>query len=157
MIGVKALNHDLTNQYGFIYEIGKKYTLNGSLKWRENGFHFCLRPEDTLRYVDGFNEDVCFVLVEGEGKLTTYEDEYYGFYDMYASSEIKIISIISREDVFNMIINSKNEFRAKRYASLIKLTSYEKEEILKKYPKLQFTIDYYQNDEFILKKKLGIY
>ncbi len=156
MRGFKVLNHDLSNRYGFVYEIGKKYILNGNLKWKENGFHFCLRPEDTLRFVDGFNEEVCFAIVEGEGELILHEDEYYGFYDMYTSSEMTIIDIISREDIFNLLINSENEYRIQRYASLIKLTNYEKEEILKRYPRLKFTIDYYQNDEFILKKKLGI-
>jgi hypothetical protein len=154
MRGYKALVDNLTNRYGFSYDIGKKYFLDGELKWRENGFHFCLRPEDTLRYVDGFNDQIMFALVEGSGELVLYEDEYYGFYDMYAASEMTFLKIIPREEIFRMIIDSKVDFRVKRFASLIKLREEEINEILKKYPVLQNTIDYYQNDEFVLKRKL---
>ena len=155
MRGFKALNWDLTNRYGFQYEIGVKYKLNGNLIWRENGFNFCTNPEDTLRYVDAYNEDIVFTLVEGSGELVLYEDEYYGFYDMYASSKMKILRIVSRHEVFEMIMESNNIFRVKRYASLMKLTLDEKREILKKYPSVKSTIDYYQSDEYILKRKLG--
>ncbi len=154
MRGYKALSSNLTNRYGFTYEIGKKYVLNGKLKWMKNGFHFCTRPEDTLRYINGYNDDFSIVLVDGSGELVLYEDDYYGFYDMYASSEMTIIGIVPRNEIFLDIINSKNYFRVKRYASLVRLEEYEKEEILKKYPELEDTIKYYQNDEFILKRKL---
>ena len=154
MRGYKALNEGLINRYGFVYEVGKTYRLNGNLKWRENGFHFCLRPEDTLRFVDGFNDSIVFVSVLGTGEIVLYEDDYYGYYDMYASSEMTILEIIKREDIFNEIINSNDIFRVKRFSSLIKLEEYEKEIILKKYKEAEFTINYYQNNEYILKRKL---
>ena len=152
MLGYKALEKDMSNRYGFVYEVGKTYLLNGELKWSQNGFHFCERPEDTLRYVDGFNNEIVFVEVEGFGKVVTYEDEYYGYYDMHASSEMRIIREVSREEIFDMIINSYDD-RVKRYASSIKLTDYEKEVILERYPHLESTINYYQRKEFMRTRK----
>ena len=102
MRGYKALIDNLTNRYNYSYELGKKYILNGELKWMKNGFHFCLRPEDTLRYVDGFNDNIVFAEVEGGGELVLYEDEYYGYYDMYASSEMTILNILNKHDIFNV-------------------------------------------------------
>ena len=154
MRGYKVLTDDLTNRYGFTYEIGKTYLLNGILKWKKNGFHFCKRPEDALRYVDGFNDKIDFALVEGSGEIVVHEDDYYEFYDMYASSEMTIIDVIDRRTIFNEIINSDDPIRVKRYVTLIRLEEYEKEEILKKYPYLKSTIDYYQNDAFYLRRKL---
>ena len=128
MNGYKAFEEGLTNRYGFSYEIGKKYYLNGDLKWNKNGFHFCTRPEDTLRYINGYNNDYNICEVKGGGEIVTYDDEYYGFYDMYASTEIEILRIVPREEIFNMIMNSYSD-RVKRYISLTKLTSDEIEQI----------------------------
>ena len=154
MLGYKALTNNLTNRYGFTYEIGKKYYLEGDLKWRSNGFHFCTRVEDTLRYVDAYNDEVVIVLVEGEGKFVKFEDDYYGFYDMYASSELTIIREVKREEVFNIVINSNDVERVRRLVTLMKLNKDEIDIIRKKYPELNDTIYYYQNDEYILKRKL---
>ena len=131
MRGYKVLLKGLTNRYGFKYEVGKTYHLRGDLKWKENGFHFCKNPEDTLRYVDAFNEEIEFCEVEGSGKIVEYEDEYYGFYDMYASSIIELLRVVPREEIFNIVLNSHSD-RVKRYVTLIKLTPDEKKEILKK-------------------------
>lgn len=153
MFGYKVLKNDLTNRYGFKYEIGKKYILDGELKWSKNGFHFCVRPEDNLRYVDGFNNEIVFVLIDAGGKLVLFEDDYYGYYDMYASTEIELLKIVDRKVIFKDIIESKNQNRIQRYSSLIKLYNYEKEYILNHYPDLKSTIDYYQSEEYILKRK----
>ena len=151
MRGYKAFQEGLTNRYGYTYELGKKYVIDGELKWSENGFHFCSRPEDTLRYINGFQDGYTITEVEGSGEITIHEDEYYGFYNMYVSSEMEILRIVPREEVFNMVIN--NFFATKRLIGLSKLTEYEKEEILKKHPLLEDAINYYQSDEFILKRK----
>ena len=73
---------------------------------------------------------------------------------MYASSIMEILRVVPREEIFKMIMSSYSE-RAKRYASLIKLTPDEKKEILTKYPELKSTVDYYQGEEFILGRKSG--
>ncbi len=153
MLGYKALEKGLKNRYGFSFEIGNKYILDGELKWRENGFHFCTNPEDTLRYVNAFKNEIDIVLVSGTGDLVTYNDEYYGFYDMYASSIIEIKKIIPREEFFKMVIDSKAEYRIKRFISLTKMNKDEKKIVLDLYPNLSEYLDYYQNEEYVLKRK----
>ena len=154
MKGYKVLLSGLVNRYGTVYELNKKYTLrSGDLKWRENGFHFCSRPEDTLRYIDAFNEEFDMAEVEGSGDLHLYEDEYYGYFDMYASSEMEIKRIIPREEWISMVINSKNPDRVKRLISTMKLTEDEIELIRSKYnTSMDFYIDYYQNKDDQLKR-----
>ena len=153
MRGYKALNKGLVNRYGYKYELNRKYILNGELKWRENGFHFCTRPEDTLRYVDSWGSEIDVVEIEGSGELQLYEDDYYGYYDMYASTEIILKRIVPREELFRMIIDSNDDERVRRFVSSLELTSEEINTIRELYPRVNDTIDYYQNEETILKLK----
>ena len=149
MKGYKVLDKGLINQYGTKYEIGKIYYLDGELKYKKNGFHFCERPEDTLKFIEYFDSDIDMTEVEGSGEIVTYDDEYYGFYDLHASSIMVINRIIPREEYFDEIINSKNPDRIKRLASLIKLSKLEKDIILKLYPSAKSTIDYYQSEDYV--------
>ena len=152
--GYKSLDNNLKNMYGFQYEIGKKYILNGKLKWKENGFHFCTYMEDTLRYIEDFNTDFKIVEVIGSGNIVKYDDEYYGYYDMYASSVLEIIREIKREEFINEVINS-NVFRVERLISSIKLTEEELFLIKEKYKNLDDIINYYQyNQKNLTLKKL---
>ena len=153
MKGYKVLLSGLVNRYGTVYELNKKYILRGELKWRENGFHFCSRPEDTLRYIDAFNEEFDMAEVEGSGDLHLYEDDYYGYYDMYASSEMEIKRVIPREEWIRSVIDSKIPDRVKRLISTMKLTDDEIELIREKYnTSMDFYIDYYQNKDKELKR-----
>ena len=153
MTGYKALEKGLVNRYGFQYEEGKTYYLDGELKWKENGFHFCTNPEDTLRYVDAFNNEIEIVKVDGRGEIRQYNDEYYGFFDMYASTIMQVIRVVPREEIFAMVIKSNNDDRVKRLISLMKLNEYEKWVIKERYPELMNTLNYYQSEEYILKRK----
>ena len=79
--GYKAFNKDLTNRYGSEFVEGTTYRVEGELKFGNNGngFHFCKRLEDTLRYFPGMEEEIdiasigsCFPInytftVSGEG------------------------------------------------------------------------------------------
>lgn len=155
MKGYKALETGLVNRYGFQYEIGNTYILDGDLEWRKNGFHFCSYPEDTLRYVNGYNDNIVIVRVDGSGQIIAYDDEYYGFYDMYASSIMKILRVVPRKEVFNQIINSGVNRRIERFITLTKLSEEEKKIILNMYPDIEPLIKYYQNEEYVLKRKRG--
>ena len=149
MRGYKVLDRGLINQYGVPYELGKKYYLIGELVWSKNGFHFCERPEDTLKFIEYFDSDIDMTEVECTGDIITRDDEYYGFYDMHASTEMIIKRIIPREEYFKEIIDSNNPFRVQRLASLIKLEPEEIMIILERYPELKHTIDFYQCEEYI--------
>lgn len=103
--GYKAFYKNHTNRYGVLFEEGKIYNIEGQIKFGNtgNGHHFCKRFEDTLRYFDGKSDNVSFAKVIGSGIITEYSDDYYGYYDMYACSQLKIISFLSDKDIFDLI------------------------------------------------------
>lgn len=144
MFGYKVFYKGLIDSFGNKHTIGAKYKLDGEVKWSQNGFHFCKRPEDTLRNFDDFNNELEIALIQASGNIIGYDDEYYGYYDMFASSEYKIIRVMSREEIVREVLNSKNIFRQKRLLERMRLT----EEQLKLFKGLSEELDdiisYYQ-------------
>lgn len=147
VIGYKCFNKDLTNRYGFKFEVGKSYYVNGEISFGNNGngFHFCKNLEDTFRYFPTFDEDVSVCLVKGYGKLCEYEDDYNGYYDMYACSNIDIIKQLSRDEIIDIMINS-NELKVCRFIQCFRLNDNEIEKFRDKFKSnnVNFYIDYYQ-------------
>lgn len=144
MFGYKVFYKGLIDSFGNKHTIGRKYKLDGEVKWSQNGFHFCKRPEDTLRNFDDFNNKLEIALIQASGNIVEYDDEYYGYYDMFASSEYKIIRVMSREEIVREVLTSKNIFRQKRLLERMRLT----EEQLKLFKGLSEELDdiisYYQ-------------
>ena len=144
MFGYKVFYNGLIDSFGNKHTIGTKYKLDGEVKWSQNGFHFCKRPEDTLRNFDDFNNKLEIALIHASGNIVEYDDEYYGYYDMFASSEYKIIRVMSREEIVREVLTSKNIFRQKRLLERMRLT----EEQLKLFKGLSEELDdvisYYQ-------------
>ena len=100
MNGYKLLDDGFVNEYGFSYEFNKKYYLDGELRWNYNGFHFCTHIEDTLRYRNKDSDSFVIVEVFASGDIvdgSTLENDYYGYESGYASSEIKLLRILSRD------------------------------------------------------------
>ena len=116
MIGYKAFDYDLVNRYGMKFDLNVEYGLSGELKFGNNGngFHFCTNLEDTLRYVDGANAII--VMVEALGNLKQYDDEYNGYYDMFVTNKIKIIKVLTKEDILKYMFKLP-EFRMIRLIS----------------------------------------
>ena len=116
MIGYKAFDYDLVNRYGMKFDLNVEYSLSGELKFGNNGngFHFCTNLEDTLRYVDGANAII--VMVEALGNLKQYDDEYNGYYDMFVTNKIKIIKVLTKEDILKYMFKLP-EFRMIRLIS----------------------------------------
>ena len=141
MIGYKAFDYDLVNRYGMKFELNVEYSLSGELKFGNNGngFHFCTNLEDTLRYVDGANAII--VMVEALGNLKQYDDEYNGYYDMFVTNKIKIIKVLTKEDIFNYMFKLP-EFRMIRLISSYFQFSEED---------LQMLEMLYQNNDSIIK------
>lgn len=142
--GFKAFNNDMTNRYGMKFETGKIYLSKDSIvKFRNGGFHLCKNFEDTLRYFDAFNEQINICSVLGFGNTDIYNDEYYGYYDMYAVQKLYIIKMLSRDEILQMA-KELSEFRLERFVSLYKLSK-EEIEFLKPYPTTVFdAIEFYQ-------------
>lgn len=133
--GYKLFNADFTNMYGKKFEVGKTYEVDGEISFGVdgNGFHFCEHFVDTFRYFDTAEG---FVLAEviGTGEIVDYFDDYYGYYDMHASSKIEIVRVVSREEILNMVkklIKSPyGIFELKKFFSTFALTEEEKKELL---------------------------
>lgn len=126
ILGYKCFNKDLTNRYGQRFEVGKTYHITGNITFGNtgNGFHICSNLEDTLRYFDTFNEEVCICEVKGTGTNIVYNDEYNGYYDMYAVESLTIIRILNREEIINIGLNL-NQIRVFRFIQGYKLTKEE--------------------------------
>lgn len=145
--GYKAFDKGLTNRYGTKFQVGNKYVASGNIKWGNdgNGFHFCENLEDTIRYFDAMNEEIDICYVKGFGKIIEYEDDYYGYYNMYASSNIEIIKLLTREEIISHILN-KGYASQERFVMGFKLRDDEIELFLEKNLNLSSYIDYYQKN-----------
>ena len=57
--GYKAFNSDKTNRYGFPFESGNTYSVDGEIKFGNegNGYHLCTSTSDVFRYVDADSVD----------------------------------------------------------------------------------------------------
>ena len=164
MKGYKLLDIGLINEYGFKYEINKIYTLEGELKWNHNGFHFCTNIEDTLRYRDKEKGTFEIVEVESLGNLvdgSNVENDYYGYETGYATDKFRIIKIITREELIDIVLKSNNINRITRLIYSIPLSEEEIIKIKEMYPNKELInqyIDYYQYDKkdaFSFKKKIN--
>ena len=133
--GFKIFNEDLTNRYGMKFEVDKTYVTTGQIKWGNNGngFHMCTHLEDTFRYFDAINKKCQIAEVLGFNNNIIYNDEYYGYFDMYVVESLKIQHVLSREEIvnylYNLIKNSNvNYDKVNRFICGYKLTE---EEIIK--------------------------
>lgn len=126
--GYKCFNKNLINRYGMPFEVGKTYSVDGDIQFGNNGngFHMCVNLEDTLRYFDGFNTEIDICEVMGDGNFVLFEDNYYGYYDMYSVEKIHIIKKLSRNEIIEMLLNSY-EFKVIRFIQGYKLLPEELE------------------------------
>lgn len=147
MYGYKVFLKGLKDSFGVHHEIGKTYKIDGEVKWSKNGYHFCKRPEDTLRNFDDFNQDLEIALIEASGKIREYDDEYYGYYDMYVAEEYKILKIVPKEEIVDSIINSGNHFRQLRIAERMKLTDEQARRLMGITEEIDCAIRYHQYNE----------
>lgn len=121
IVGYKGFNLDMTNRYGDKFEVGKTYKACGDISPGNNGngFHMCVRVEDCFRYVDASSSLIA--LVKCFGDLVLHEDEYYGYYDMYACEYMEIVRIVPREEIIGMMLLA-DEFRQRRFVRDFDLT-----------------------------------
>lgn len=146
--GYKAFNSDMTNRYGQLFQEGETYHIPQKPKFGNNGigFHFCKRLEDTLRYFPAMEEKIQIAEVTGLGDIVTYEDEYYGYYDMYCTNMIRIDKILSREEILAMYLDHPS-YWVKRFLQGFRLTEKEIEQFRLLYSDdydVLNTISYYQ-------------
>ena len=107
--GYKCFNGDLTNRYGVPFEEGQTYHIDGEITFGNdgNGFHVCERMVDTFRFFDTTNCAVAEVTCWG--KFAKDEDDYNGYYGMYAFENIRIDHVLSREEIIERMLDANPE------------------------------------------------
>lgn len=129
IFGYKCFNADLTNSYGFHFEIGESYSTFGEVKAGvsgRHGYHMCINIEDTFRYFGGINNsDIVVCEVIGSGNMVCFADEYYGYYDMYSVEKIQIVRKLDRSEIINIALNFKMIEKVLRFVQTFKLLSSE--------------------------------
>lgn len=83
-------------------EVGNKYHVDGPVIFNRNGFHFCKRLEDTLHFFSGYKSDIDICEVIGSGDIHQTWSDYYGYYDLYAASDLEIVRKLSRLEILKM-------------------------------------------------------
>ena len=68
----------------------------------------CKNLEDVFRYIDT-KEGFQVAKVIGSGNIQAYNDEYYGYYEMYACQKIYILKFLSQKEVIEIILKSREE------------------------------------------------
>ncbi|HAB67110.1 MAG TPA: hypothetical protein DCE23_07060 [Firmicutes bacterium] len=123
--GYKAFNKNKQNRYGVPFLEGHTYRVLGPVSFgcNGNGYHFCRELSDVFRYVDN-NEEVCVASVTGSGEMVTFNDEYYGYYDMYSSEILRVDRFLSREEIIDIMLNS-NEEAIRKFLLFFRLNSLE--------------------------------
>ena len=151
--GFKSFNYDYTNVNGFKFEKGKSYHIGGIIKFgpNGNGFHFCERLEDTLRFSDYYGDSplrtVQIAHVIGSGILSEGFDDYNEYYNMYAASDLKIVDFMSRDEILDYA-SYLPEMRLNRFLSLYKLSEEELGLFIGKYNCCDNVLKYYYPDYF---------
>lgn len=148
--GYKAFNKDMTNRYGVEFKVGSVYEVEGDARFGNdgNGFHFCKRLEDTLRYFDGMGDEIQIAEVIGSGDICEYCDEYYGYYDMYSATRLEVVNVLSRRDIIKMFIDGQLSNRVIRFIQGYNLSEKEKMAFRYRYSddmSIIKNIDYYQD------------
>ena len=132
--GYKAFNKDATNRYGKPFTEGETYIVTGEIKFGNdgNGFHMCTALSDVFRYVNATEDDVLVAEVTGRGRKVCFDDNYYGYYDMYACEEITIDKFLSREEVIEEMLNSPS-YQVKKFIVTCRLSDEEALRFVKKF------------------------
>ena len=130
--GFKCFYSGLVNAFGNKLELDKKYICNEPVKFKSNGYHICTNLEDTLRFFDGVNKQVDICEVIGYPEYVKYDDEYYGYYDMYACQGLLLKRILTRDEIIKKADSMYNE-AFKRFSRDYKLTAAELDYFKNKY------------------------
>ena len=125
--GYKAFYNNMQNHYGMHFVEGETYSVEGPIEFgtKGNGFHFCKRLEDTLRYVPAMEEEVSIAEVTSLAEYVEHIDDYYAYYDLYVTRKLRIDRILSRKEIINMFLIDMDDDRIIRFVSGFKLTPEE--------------------------------
>lgn len=134
------------NNANIVCHKGDILSTTNTIKPREVGYHFAKRLEDTLRYGNALKEDVVVCEVTSLGNFIEFCDDYYGYYDLYVTSQLRIDKVLSREEIVRYMLNTNVE-RIKRFVSTYKLNNDEIKLFKGIDDMLDTYIDYYQHKD----------
>ena len=135
----KCFNGDLTSRYGFQYEVGKDYHKETIQFGNDgHGFHVCSNMVDTFRFFD--TDDFALAEVTCWGKYQESEDDYNGYYGMYAYENMRIDRIIPREEIIERMLKA-DSLTVQRFLQTFHLKPEE----------ISLFYDKFQNDLKVLK------
>ena len=162
--GYKAFFSNHTNRHGKEFCEGNTYKTNRDISFGNDsfgGYHMCKRLEDTLRYFPPKELDISIACVTGSGKIIEFEDNYYGYYDMYSVEEITIKKFLTRDEVVGYYLIDNNylfDERICRFIQLFNLNPIEIEMFKDKYYNrdliLKYIKYYYEKDREVFKRKI---
>lgn len=102
----RNIDGSLVTQADTKMDIGVTYEEKGPIKWNHKGFHFCTNIEDTFRYMNQYTDKIVIAEVEGTGDILIHDDDYNGNYDMRVSSKIRVLRVLSREEVLKKVLQA---------------------------------------------------
>ena len=137
--GYKSFNSNFETFNNIKLEPNKTYELSENIKYHKYGYHFAKRLEDTLRYVNGLEEEIIICPIKVLGKVDWYDDEYYGYYDLGCTNKIFISSPLTRENILEYAYKLP-DYSLIRFIQGYKLTKEELEHIK----------EFYQNNKNII-------
>ena len=128
--GYKVFDSDFKTFNGMQFREGMHAHTSGPIKAGAidgHGFHLCLNIEDVFRYAKD-NPVLCEVI--GFGEIShEYTDEYNGYYDIYACSDIYIKRVVPRQEIIE-IAKDLPDYRLERLIGTYKMTDLEINEII---------------------------
>ena len=135
---------------------GNKYHCDGQIKYNYNGYHMATNFEDTIPFSDIYDSEgnknklhkVIIAEVIGNGDIDVVPEgfsNYFGYYGMYACSDIEIIRFIPREELISMALKLSN-LRMKRFVSYCYLTEEELKLFEGLYVDVDAAIEYYHKN-----------
>ena len=152
--GFKCFYSGLVNKYGEKLELDRKYICSEPVKFRSKGYHICANLEDTLRYYDGVNRKVEICEAIGYPEHVKYDDEYFGYYDMYACGGLLLKRILTRQEIIEKADSMHSE-AFKRFSRDYRLTAEELDYFKNKYRNnndVMLHLTYYYEDKDIYNK-----
>lgn len=146
------------NNYKKMFEVGKIYEVRERIHPKDSGYHFALRLEDTLRYGNAKEEEFVLCEVTALGNIVEYEDEYYGYYDLYVTDKIRIDKILTRNEIIDYALKLP-DYRLIRLIATMKLDDEEVKLFLNRETEVLKYIDYYHygNKDAFKIKRIGAF
>lgn len=130
ILGYKSFNKGLITNQGDKLELNKLYDIKEKPVFRRRGYHMCEYLEDTLRFFDCENIDIC--KVEGYPEYVEYYDDYNGGGKMYSCQKIVLTKLLTKEEIIEEA-KKMDHFRFYNFLAQYELTKEQQEYFIEKF------------------------